>query len=252
MRLFPKNNEKRRIYYLHGKDLLLYGSIGGGLAFVTVMIFYHDLMAAGAAALVMAVFFPWYKRKDIYNKQKKEITWEFKESLYSLQTRVRAGESMESAFESTVKDMDREMFPYLRKEWNRLVSQMKLHQRLEELLKDFGRQTGIDEIQSFADILAISKRTKGDITAVIENTSLLLQEKIEMQQELEVLLAKKKTEQRIMNLMPVIVIAMLTILSPEYVAPLYTTLQGRIIMTGCVLLAVLSVILARRIADIPM
>ena len=91
---------------------------------------------------------------------------------------------------------------------------------------------------------------RGGVTRVIENTAQLLQEKIEIRQELEVLLARKKTEQRIMNLMPLLVIGMLATLSPDYVRPLYVTLQGRAIMTVCLLLALSSILVARHMADI--
>ena len=53
-----------------------------------------------------------------------------------------------------------------------------------------------------------------------------------------------------MNLMPLLVIGMLATLSPDYVRPLYVTLQGRVIMTICLLLALASILVARHMADI--
>ena len=47
-----------------------------------------------------------------------------------------------------------------------------------------------------------------------------------------------------------LVIGMLATLSPDYVRPLYVTLQGRVIMSVCLLLALASVLIARHMADI--
>ena len=124
------------------------------------------------------------------------------------------------------------------------------HEAMEDLLQEFAADTQIDEIQSFAQIIAVSKRTQGEITTIIDHTAQLLQEKIEMKQELIVLLAKKKTEQRIMNLMPFLVIGMLTTVSPEYMAPLYGTLNGRIVMTVCILLAGGSIWMSKVFSEI--
>ena len=245
-----KNDKERPVYRLRRRDYFQYGGSGAAATFQVILIFYHSPGAAAAEAVIGMILFPLYKRKDVYQRQKREITLEFKESLYGISTHLRAGESLESAFENSVHEMDRTLFPWLMPEWNTVVSKMRLHRRLEDLLGEFAERTQIDEIMSFAEIIKVSKRTRGDITTVIENTSVLLQEKIEMQQELEVLLARKKTEQSIMNLMPLLVTGLLTMLSPDYVAPLYTTLSGRLIMTVCVSLSVLSIYLSRRMADI--
>ena len=71
-----------------------------------------------------------------------------------------------------------------------------------------------------------------------------------MQEEVQVLLAKKRMEQRIINVMPFLVLGMLLLISPDYLAPLYTTLQGRVIMSICVLITIGSFWLSRRIAEI--
>ncbi|MBQ8039033.1 MAG: hypothetical protein IJ274_04060, partial [Lachnospiraceae bacterium] len=91
---------------------------------------------------------------------------------------------------------------------------------------------------------------EGDVARVMENTIHLLQERMEIQNELRVLLIKKKTEQKILNLMPFVVIGLLLLMSPDYLSPLYDCLQGQIIMTVCVFLTFLSYILSKKISDI--
>ena len=108
----------------------------------------------------------------------------------------------------------------------------------------------MEEISSFAQIIQICKRTEGNIAKVIENTAGLLQEKIEIQGEVQVALAKKKMEQKILNVMPVAVLSLLLLLSPDYLAPLYSSFQGRMIMTVCAGLAIASYCISKRMADI--
>ena len=126
-----------------------------------------------------------------------------------------------------------------------------MNQRIEDALEDFARRSGVEEISGFAQIIQICKRTEGNIAKVgIENTAGLLQEKIEIQGEVQVALAKKKMEQKILNVMPVAVLSLLLLLSPDYLAPLYSSFQGRMIMTVCAGLAIASYCISKRMADI--
>ena len=232
------------------KEWLTYGALGAGICAAVLLVFYGSPAVSGIGAVAGWFLYPLLKRGDLKERKKQRVLWEFKENLYALSTALRAGESLESAFASMTRDMDGDIYQILTPVYQSIVAQMKLHRRLEDLLLEFAAETETDDIRSFAEIIAVAKRTRGDTTQVIENTAQLLQEKIEIRQELEVLLARKKTEQRIMNLMPLLVIGMLATLSPDYVRPLYVTLQGRVIMSVCLLLALASVLIARHMADI--
>ena len=119
--------------------------------------------------------------------------------------------------------MDPELTPVLFHEWQIIIGKLRVNQRIEDALEDFARRSGVEEISSFAQIIQICKRTEGNIAKVIENTAGLLQEKIEIQGEVQVALAKKKMEQKILNVMPVAVLSLLLLLSPDYLAPLYSS-----------------------------
>ena len=146
--------------------------------------------------------------------------------------------------------MDPELTPVLFHEWQIIIGKLRVNQRIEDALEDFARRSGVEEISSFAQIIQICKRTEGNIAKVIENTAGLLQEKIEIQGEVQVALAKKKMEQKILNVMPVAVLSLLLLLSPDYLAPLYSSFQGRMIMTVCAGLAIASYCISKRMADI--
>lgn len=250
--MFSLRNKKavRIRYRLTWKEWLTYGALGAGICAAVLLVFYGSPAVSGIGAVAGWFLYPLLKRGDLKERKKQRVLWEFKENLYALSTALRAGESLESAFASMTRDMDGDIYQILTPVYQSIVAQMKLHRRLEDLLLEFAAETKTDDIRSFAEIIAVAKRTRGDTTQVIENTAQLLQEKIEIRQELEVLLARKKTEQRIMNLMPLLVIGMLATLSPDYVRPLYVTLQGRVIMSVCLLLALASVLIARHMADI--
>lgn len=237
-------------YQLSWKQWLLYGSIGMTAGAALILVFYHEVWLIILSGAAGAVLLPLYQRRRWIEKRSARLREEFKEALYSLVVSLKAGRSLEGAFESALEDLDPVMMPYIYREWGDIVAQMKMGFPVEECLEDFGERSGIAEIRSFARTIEVSKRSEGDVSKVMENTIHMLQDRMEIQQELKVLLAKKKTEQKILNIMPVLVIAMLLVMSPDYLAPLYNSLQGGIIMTVCAGLTIASYVLSGKIADI--
>jgi tight adherence protein B len=108
---------------------------------------------------------------------------------------------------------------------------------VERAIADFSERSGIEEIAQFADVFVICKRTGGDLVEVIRRTANMIGDKLEMEQEIAVLVAQKRFEAKALSLIPFALVAFLAWSSPDYMAPLYG-LAGNLLMTGA--LAVLA------------
>ena len=231
-------------------DLLASALLGAvSLAFLG-FVFYRSLFAVLLGAAGGIFFGPWWWKKQKKEKMKEQMRLEFREALYLLVVALKAGRSLEGAFEASFEDMDPYVTPLLHEEWKRIVGQIQVGFPVEESLKELGERSGIEEILSFTTAAEICKRTEGDIAHVLEGTIRTIQDRIEMRQEIKVMIAQKKMEQRIMSLAPFGVIALLMILSPDYLSPLYQSLQGRFIMTVCAVLSAMSVWIAKKMVSI--
>ncbi len=232
------------------KQWCLSGVVGMTGAICMITIFYRNIVITILAGVAGMFILPQMYKKKLIKQKQEQLCLEFKEALYSLVVSLRAGRSVEGAFIASLEDLDYRMTPLIYREWSEIVKQMQVGFSVEDGLEDLGNRSGIEEIRSFARTIKICKRTEGDVAKVMENTIHLLQERMEIQTELKVLLTKKKTEQKILNMMPFVVIGLLLLMSPDYLSPLYECLQGQIIMTVCVGLTLISYILAKKISDI--
>ncbi len=231
-------------------DLLLSALLGAlSLAFLG-FVFYKSLFAVLLGALGGIFAGPWWWKKQKIEKMQNEMRLEFREALYLLVVALKAGRSLEGAFEASYEDMDPYVTPLLYKEWEKIVGQIRVGFPVEEALRQLGISSGIEEVLSLTAAVEVCKRTEGDIARVLEGTIRTIQDRIEMRQEIKVMIAQKKMEQRIMSLAPFAVIVLLMILSPDYLSPLYQSLQGRFIMTVCVILSILSILIAKKIVAI--
>ena len=71
------------------------------------------------------------------------------------------------------------------------------------------------------------------IVALSKAASVII-DKMTIEREVQELVRRKQNEGMIIFLMPVAVILFLNIFAPDYIAPLYETVAGRIIMTTVV------------------
>ena len=97
----------------------------------------------------------------------------------------------------------------------------------------FAERTDLAEIQEFADIFAIARRSGGNLTEIIYETAATISEKIDVEKEIQVLTSAKRLEQNIMSVVPFAIILYVSVTSEGYFDVLYTTAVGRIVMTGC-------------------
>ena len=136
------------------------------------------------------------------------------------------------------------------REFHYMETQLKVSVPVEELLMSFGDRSGIEDIENFAAVFYIAKRTGGDMNRIIQTSSRMLGDKIDVRREIETTLAAKKAEQMIMSLMPAGIILYLKMTSPGFLEVLYGNPFGILAMSLCLGIYGLSYWLGRRIVDI--
>lgn len=240
------------VYLMSKKEWLVNFCLAAVFLFFVAYIFYRSLILSALVAPV-AFLYPRLKTKEIIAQRKKELCLQFKEALYALSSSLMAGRSVESAFKEALKDLSL-LYPdpqiYIIQEFTYIIRRMAMNETLEDALADFAARAHLEDIDSFVDVLVISKRTGGNIVEIIKNTSLIIGDKLQIKQEIDTLLAERKFEQKILNVMPIALLLLLTWSTGDYMAPVFSTLYGRLMMTIAVLLLGLAYYLSKKIMSI--
>lgn len=124
-----------------------------------------------------------------------------------------------------------------------------LKQSLDLLLLDLGRRSGIEDIITFAQIYATARRSGGNLVKVMKRTADNIGEKMDIQREIQTMIAGKKMEATCMMIIPLLIILYLQIFSPSFLDPLYQG-SGRIFMSMALLVYGGAVVWSRKIMDI--
>ncbi len=85
---------------------------------------------------------------------------------------------------------------------------------------------------------------------MIKSTSAIISDKITIKQEIDTMLSEKRLEQKVMSLMPLIMVVFLTISGGDYMDPIFNTAIGRVIMTIAAVLVAIAYFISKKIMEI--
>lgn len=223
----------------------------GAILYLIGYIFYQQPLVSAGLAL-FSFRYPEIRKRGLIEKQQRNLSLQFKQALYSLSSALGAGHSVENAFRETVKDL-KQLYADATID---MISELEIINHkvengisVEKAVEDLSQRAGIDDIDNFSDVFQTCKRTGGDLIEVMRRTSNIIGEKMEIEQDIAVMIAQKRFESRVLSFLPVGIIAFVSFSSPDYMAPLYQGL-GIAVMTGCLLLLAAAHWFTRRIMDI--
>lgn len=243
--------EEYEVYQFSGKELMLYAAEAAGVIGLIAYIFYHSLLACVILS-PFAWFFIKSKQEDLKKKRLGELNVQFKDGISALSAALNTGYSIENAFKEACKDLNMIYGPQslIGKEFQYIVHQVEMNVPVEPLLEDFARRSGLEDIKSFAEVFAAAKRSGGDLMQIIQASVRTISDKVEVKREIATLMSAKKMEQKIMNMVPFVIILYVNLTSPGFLNVMYGNLVGVIVMTGCLLVYALAFFMARKIMDI--
>ncbi|MDD3217586.1 MAG: type II secretion system F family protein [Lachnospiraceae bacterium] len=185
-------------------------------------------------------------------KRKQRLNLQFKDALSALRISLQAGYSLENAVLETYKDLQKiyQSQDEIVQEFRYLVRQMRIQVPVEQLFVELSDRSGVEDIENFASVFSIAKRTGGNLAAILEQTAVRLSDKIDVKKEIEASIASKKFEQNIMALMPAGIILYMRICSPDFLNGLYGNMLGIAIMTVCLGIYLGAYQLGRKIVTI--
>ncbi len=121
---------------------------------------------------------------------------------------------------------------------------------LEKLLHEFASRWQVEEISEFAEVFSIARKSGGNLPEIIGRTATLIQERMEIDTEIDLMLSSRKYEQKIMNAVPFFIIFYLSLTTKGFFAVLYHNPAGILFMTVCLLAYLAAVLLSDRIMAI--
>ena len=225
--------------------------VGMVLSGVIAWLFYRSLWGMLLCPLIWILYRRQYRREQM-QRRKERLLQEFKDGMQAVSAALLAGYSMENAWREAEKEL-RELHgenSLMFAEVHQMNGAVSMNEPLEKALAEFAGRSGCEEIESFSEVFVFAKRSGGDFTKIIRTTVTKLTGRIEVEREISTVLAGKKLEGKIMNGMPLFILAYMTLTSGDFLESLYGNVLGVVIMSVALGIYAVAIRMSERILDI--
>ncbi len=196
-----------RVYIMNSKEKLTAVLIGFAVGFAAGYCYFNNMVIG----LLVGLLAGW-KAIDIFRKKKqdkrlRELRLQFRDLLESLSNSYTVGATASRAFQTAYTDMSTEhgKNSYIAKEV-KLINEMHDNQgrEIQEMLADFAKRSGLDDIQSFAGVFAVASERGGDVGHTIRETRDMIGDKIETELEIQTMVTAQRNQLNILAVMPIV------------------------------------------------
>lgn len=239
----------RRYFSKQNMFIFLKGSLLGG---VLIVLFYNSFIGCFVLLPCLPVY---YKREKRLQKQaeNQRLKKEFQQVIRLMTKGLEVGYSLEKCVETTameyeqmVEEKNSIMLSYL----HIFTKKIQINIPIQQIFEEFAVDSGLDEAESFAQIIDTARKTGGNLPAILRRTTEIMVEKDQVQEEIITMMSAKRMEQKVMTAMPVGILAYMRLTSSGYMDPLYGNPIGFLIATIGVILTGVSMIWAEKIIEI--
>lgn len=180
-------------------------------------------LACGALSFVMGFGLPRFILNGAIARRQKKFTGHFADAMDIIVRGVRTGLPLGDC----LKIIAHESPDPLGTEFRRVVEGESLGIPIEVCLEQMYERMPISEVNFFATVLNIQKTTGGNLGEALANLSKVLRGRKILREKIKALSAEAKVSSIIIGSLPIIVMVLVTIASPEYMNDLYKTPTGQ-------------------------
>jgi tight adherence protein B len=155
------------------------------------------------------------KRIELFERQ-------LPDALLMVSGSMRAGASLVVGMES----MARESKPPLSQEFSMLLAEQRLGVDFDVALTNMEKRMPVPDFVLLVAAMRITREVGGNFAEILESLSNTLRRKHEMEGKINALTAQGRMQGIVMAALPLFLMAILTFMEPEAMAPLYNTMMG--------------------------
>ncbi len=159
----------------------------------------------------------------IDERRRQALREQMPDALAMIVRSVRVGVPVTEA----MRHVARQSPPPTAPEFERIASDLSIGTRLDVSLNTMAQRVGVAEYQFFATALSLQSQTGGGLTETLENLADVIRKRVALRSKAYALAAEARTSALVLAVLPFISGLALAVLSPAYIATLFTEESGR-------------------------
>lgn len=179
-------------------------------------------------------------------RRRKAFAAQLDGTLQMIASALRAGLSFLRALDAVAAEADSPTA----EEFARVVNENRIGRDLVVALEQTAERMGNDDFQWVAEAVAVHRDTGGNLNEVLDRVGQTMRERNQIRQQVESLAAEGKFSGYILMLLPIGVGGLFTLVNPTYMAPLFESSIGRILLGVSAVLYLIGGIWMNKIVNV--
>jgi tight adherence protein B len=196
------------------------------------------ILVALAFGALLPFLFIWFKA----NRRLKAIEDALPDLLITIAASLKAGHSFRQGIQTVVDEGDGPAA----KEFKRVLAETRLGRPMDDALQEMAERVGSPNLEFVMTAVTIQRQVGGSLAGLFDMVAEAVRNRQQFARKIRSLTAMGRMSAYVLIGLPFFIAAMLTLLNPSYMQPLYGTSAGHmLIILGLVMMAVGSLILKK-------
>ena len=223
------------VYAAAGSGLLagIVFAVAGAPSLMTLL-----AMVAGGAVPIVVV---WWKAKRRLNA----IDDQLPDLLQTLAASLKAGHSFRQGIQAVVDEGE----PPASKEFKRVLTETRLGRPMDDALAEMATRIGSKNVSFVVTAVTLQRQVGGSMAGIFDMVAEAVRNRQQFARKIRSLTAMGRASAYVLVGVPFFMLGTITLLSGEYMDPLYHTATGqKLMIAGCVMIAIGSLMLRKIVA----
>ena len=168
------------------------------------------------------------------------------DALVAMSNALRAGFSIQQAFESIVKEGKKP----IAQEFSVFLQQMRIGVRFEDALRNLDERVGSEDLTLMIRAVEIARQTGGNLTETFDRIAETIRERTRIEGRIRALTAMGRLQGIVVGLIPIFLLLVLTLMDPKMMMNFYGSTTGVMLLGLMVLLEAIGFLVIKKIVNI--
>ncbi|SEP70097.1 tight adherence protein B [Devosia sp. YR412] len=198
--------------------------IFGGVVFVLLVLVQVPIYLAPVFAVAAAYLLPrmWINRKR--KKYQSRFLDELPNAVEAIVRGVKTGLPLNDSMRVVAKDAKEPV----RSEFGRVLDQQAFGMSMSEAIAVLLERVPLPEVNFFVVVITVQQQSGGNLSEALTNLAKVLRNRKKMKQKIKAMSSEAKASASIIGSLPFVVGTLVSVVSPAYLGPLFTTTIGQI------------------------
>jgi tight adherence protein B len=190
----------------------------------------RSFLVTALVALAIGLGLPRWVLSFMISRRIKAFTKEFANAIDVIVRSVKSGLPTNEALKIVAKEIAAPVGP----EFQKLCEGLKVGVTLEQGLKKMFENMPTSEVSFFGIVMTIQQKSGGNLSEALSNLAGVLRDRKRLQGKIKAMSSEAKSSAMIIGSLPPVVMGLVYMSTPTYIAALFTERMGNLMLAGCV------------------